>query len=151
METIEVLVEGGKASPTPPLGPKLSEAKMNIGEVISAINEKTKSFSGMKVPVKLTIKDDKSYTITVGTPPVSALIKKELNLQKLSKTACSEPAGNLAFDQVVKIAKSKDLNGRSGVKQVVGSCLSVGVTIEGKNPKEITKEIDEGKWDEKIK
>jgi len=151
METIEVLIEGGKASPSPPLGPKLAESNLNIGEVISAINEKTKDFSGMKVPVKVTINEDKSYSINVGTPPVSTMIKKELNLQKLSKTAGSETVGNLLFDQIVKIAKSKELNGRNGVKQIVGTCLSAGITIEGKNPKEITKEIEQGKWDEKIK
>jgi len=149
-ETIEVLVEGGKASPAPPLGPKLAEMKMNIGEVVAAINEKTKSFSGMQVPVKVIINEDKSYSIEVGTPPVSALIKKELNIQKLAKTPGSEVVGNLTFDQIIKIANSKGFSGKSGVKQIIGSCLSAGVTVENKNPKEIMKEIEEGKWDEKI-
>lgn len=143
---VKALVEGGKASPAPPLGPQLSQHKLNIGQAIAAINEKTKDFSGIQVPVEIIIKSDKSLEIKVGTPPVSSLIKKELGLQKLAKTPGKETVGNISMEQVVKIAKAKqdslgakDLKG--AVKQVVGSCVSLGITIEGKPPKEIIKEI----------
>ena len=167
-QTIKLLVSGGKANAGPPLGPALAPLKMNIQEIVNAINEKTKEFDGIDVPVELVVNpDDKSYKITVGTPPVASLIKKELGVQKLSKAPFGtykpkegeqykEFKGNLTFDQIVKIAKAKKEsllthNLKNAVKQIVSSCISNGCTIEEKHPKEILKEIDEGKWDEKIK
>ncbi|MEM5778091.1 MAG: 50S ribosomal protein L11 [Candidatus Aenigmatarchaeota archaeon] len=166
MITIKALVEGGKATPTPPLGPSLAPTKVNISQVIATINEKTKDFAGMQVPV--TIKIDpvtKEFEISVGTPSVAALIKKELKVQKLSKAPFKvfekdgvkeEFKESLPFEKVVKIAKMKlddlkvdDL--KKAVKQVVASCVSFGVYVEEKTPKEILKEVDEGKWDEKLK
>lgn len=158
METIKVLVEGGKATAAPPVGPALAAAKLNVGQVVSAVNEKTKEFSGMQVPVTISYDTKtKEFSISVGTPPVSSLIKKELKLQKLAKTAWKEPSpGNLTIEQAVKIAKAKldslgtkDL--KKAVKQVVASCVSLGVTVENKNPKETLKDIDSGIFDEKIK
>ncbi|MHA1742867.1 MAG: 50S ribosomal protein L11 [Candidatus Heimdallarchaeota archaeon] len=162
-EIIEMLVDGGKAAAGPTTAPKISAFKLNVGEIFKEINEKTKEYSGMKVPVKLIIdKESRSYEIEVGVPPVSSLIKKELGLDVVKiteeeKAGGKTVTGNLTFDQVVKIAKmkmndllAKDL--KAAVKQVVGTANSMtGVQVEGKRPKEIIKEIDEGKWDEKIK
>lgn len=161
-ETIELLVEGGKASPGPTTAPKLSAYKLNIGEIFKQINEKTKEYQGMQVPVKLVIdKETKEYEIIVGIPPVSSLIKKELGIEKAKLTeedltAGKTSVGDLKMEQAVKIAKQKmqDLLAKSlkaAVKQVVGTCVSMKVTVEGKNPKEIIKEIDEGKWDDILK
>lgn len=159
---IKALVEGGKASPAPPLGQQLSQHKLDIGKVISVINEKTKEFAGMQVPVEVVVEGE-SFEVEVGVPPVSSLIKKELNLKKLSKAPfgtytpkegekVEEFSANLGFEQIVKIAKLKQLGSlKKAVKQVLGTCLSCGVTVEGKNPKEIIEEVDSGKWDEKIK
>lgn len=167
MEIIKALVEGGKANAGPPLGPLLANFKLNIGEVVSEINEKTKEFSEMQVPVEISINTEtKEYSISVGTPPVSTLIKKELNLKKLAKAPwgtytpkegeeVEEFDANITFDQIVKIAKAKaDSLGKDmkkAVKQVVGSCVSIGVKIEDKHPKEILEEINSGNWDEKLK
>ena len=166
MITVKALIEGGKASPTPPIAQALAPTKVNIGQVIAKINEKTKDFAGMQVPV--TIKIDpatKEFEISIGSPSVAALIKKELNVKILAKTPFKvfekdgvkeEFKESLKFEQVVKIAKMKidDLKTddlKKAVKQVVSSCVSSGVYIEQKTPKEILKEINEGKWDEKIK
>ena len=79
-DTIDAMVNGGKASAGPPLGPALGPAGVNIGKVIAAINEKTKNFSGIKVPVKVVVdKDTKEFEIIVGSPPTSQLLKKEVN------------------------------------------------------------------------
>ena len=78
-QTIEVLVQGGHATPAPPLGPTLSQLKVNIPKVIEAINEKTKAFDGMEVPVKVIVDDSKAFTIQVGTPPTTSMLKKEMN------------------------------------------------------------------------
>ena len=155
-ETIEVLVEGGKANAGPPLGPALGPLGVNVMQVVNAINEKTKHFDGMKVPVKVIVDPKtKSFEIEVGTPPVTALILKELGIEKGSGNPREEKVGNLSMDQVIKIAKMKygDLLGKDlkrKVKEVIGSCVSIGVNVEGKSPKEVQKEIDEGKYDAKL-
>jgi len=156
--SIRALVDGGKAVPGPPLGPSLAQYKLNIGQVISAINEKTKEFSGLQIPIEIEIDTTtKAFDIKVGTPSVSTLIKKELKLEKLAKTAFKEPSvGDLKFDHVIKIAKIKmnDLkvnDFKKAVKQVIATCVSLGCTVEGKNPKEILKEIDKGLWNNKFK
>ena len=160
-ESIESLVEGGKASAAPPLGPALGPLKVNIGQVVAEINKKTDAFKGMKVPVKVIVDTEtKTFEIEVGTPPVSQLIKKELKKDKLAKTAWKEDgenadplAGDLSFDQVVSIAKAKAISYdlKVAVKQVIGTCLSCGVTIDGKKPREVQAEIDEGKYDAQLK
>ncbi len=154
---VRALVEGGKASPAPPIGPSLAPLKVNVGQVVAAINEKTKEFSGMQIPVVIEVDtDSRTFEIKVGSPSVAALIKKELKLEKFAKTPFKEAApASLKFEQIVKIAKAKqdDLKTRDfkkAVKQVVATCVSLGLEIENKKPKEILKEIDEGKWDSKI-
>ena len=152
-ETLEVLVDGGSATAGPPLGPALGPMGVNIMEVVKAINEKTKSFEGMKVPVKISIDPKtKEYTIQVGTPPTSALILKELGAAKGSGDAGKTRIGNLTIGGAIKIAnmkadvmEAKDLKART--LEVVGTCVSMCVTVEGKGPKEVGAEIRAGKYD----
>ena len=108
-DTIDAMVNGGKASAGPPLGPALGPAGVNIGKVIAAINEKTKNFSGIKVPVKVVVdKDTKEFEIIVGSPPTSQLLKKEVNLEKLSGKAGSEPVADVKMQQIIKVAMMKE-------------------------------------------
>lgn len=156
MAEINALVDAGDVSAGPPLGPQLGPLGVNIGEVVSKINEKTKSFEGMEIPVTVKVDEDtKDFEIEVGTPPTAAMIKKEVELDTLSAHPKKEKVADLFIEQCIKIAKSKlpDLNCselRSAVKQVVASCVSSGVLVEDKDPKEVLKEIDEGKYDEEI-
>lgn len=155
-ETVDVMVEGGRATAAPPLGPALGPLKVNIGQVVAEINKKTEAFKGMKVPVKVVVDSDtKAFDISVGTPPVSGLIKKELNVQVGSGIPNKDKVGNLAIEDLIKIAKmkqdalsAKDMKGM--VKTVAGSCHSLGVLIEGKPAQEINKELDIGKYDDVI-
>ena len=155
METINVLVEGGKASAGPPLGPKLGPLGINIGEVVNQINEKTKDMAGIQVPVIVKVDaKTKEFTIEVGQPSTASLIKKEL---KLTKGAANRklPVADMSIDRAIKIAKIKkegllSFNLKSAVKEILGSCRSLGVLVEGKDPKEIQKEVDQGKYDKKI-
>ena len=155
-EKIEALVEGGKASAGPPLGPALGPLGVNIMQIINTINDKTKQFSGMKVPVKVIIDPKtKDFEIQVGTPPASSLILKELNLEKGSGSAGTHKVGNITVDQAIKVAKMKQDNLlgkelKQKTKEVIGTCVSLGVTVEGKKPQEIQKAIDEGKFDSKF-
>lgn len=155
-DTIEALVEGGKASAGPPLGPALGPLGVNIMQIINTINDKTKQFDGMKVPVKVIIDPKtKKFEIEVGTPPASSLIFKELGLEKGSGSAGTHKVGNLTVDQAIRVAKMKyeNLLGKElkqKTKEVIGTCVSIGVTVEGKRPQEIQKAIDEGIYDSKF-
>lgn len=155
-QKISSLVTGGAASAGPPLGPALGPLGVNIMEVIGAINEKTKDFEGMKVPVTVVVDSDtKKYTIEIGIPSAAALVMKEAGIQKGSGASGTEWAGEITMDAVAKVAGTKleasyASSLKSVAKTVVGTCLALGVKIEGKTPKEITAEIDDGKWDEKL-
>jgi len=156
LQTISSLVTGGQATAGPPLGPALGPMGVNILEVINAINEKTKDFEGMKVPVTVSIDPDtKKWEIEVGIPSAAALILKEAGIQKGSGTSGTEWVGDIGIDSVVKVAKTKLDNSyatslKSVVKSIVGTCVPLGIKIEGKTPKEITTEINEGKWDDRF-
>ncbi|HLD48737.1 MAG TPA: 50S ribosomal protein L11 [archaeon] len=150
-EIIDVMVSGGKATAAPPIGPALSPLKVNVQDIVKTINEKTKAFEGMDVPVKIIVDiDTKKFDISVGTPPVTAMIKKEMKVQKLAsvKEGKKELPGDISLESVKKIADSKESisgNKKARVKQVLGTCLSGGVTVDGKSPKELIKDIDEGR------
>lgn len=197
-ETLDLLVEGGKAKPGPATAPRLGALKVNMGKLFQDINEMTKEYANMNVPVKVIInRKDSSYTIKIGTPPVSSLLRKELGLKKIASAKeegkkeeekkeegkkeeekkqtkkeikrekaekarkkkekkIKETVADVKMEQCVKVAKmkrasllSKTL--KSAVKEVVGSCVSMPVTVEGKPPKEVLKEIDEGKYDSALK
>ena len=154
-QIVEVLVEGGKATPGPPLGPAIGPLGLNVMQVVQKINEATKDFAGMQVPVKVIVTDPKKKTfeVEVGKPPVSQLIKKELGVPKGSDASRTNIIGNLSIEQTISIAKTKmdqmlaaDL--KAATKEVIGTALSMGVTIDGKPAKQVQKEIDEGLYDE---
>ena len=155
-QNISSLVTGGEASAGPPLGPALGPMGVNIMEVINAINEKTNDFKGMKVPVTVIIDSDtKKWQIEIGIPSASALILKEANIQKGSDTSGTEWVEDIGIDSVVKVSNVKLESSyaselKSVAKQVIGTCQCLGIKIEGKTPKEITTEINDGKWDEKL-
>ncbi|NHV45253.1 MAG: 50S ribosomal protein L11 [Candidatus Verstraetearchaeota archaeon] len=156
-KTFSFLIDGGKATGGPPIGPSLGPLGVNILQIVNTINEKTKEFEGMKVPVKVIIDPEtKGFEVEVGVPSTSALIVKELKIQKGASNVKTEKVGNLDIRTAIKIAKiryplslAKTL--KSCLKEVVGTCLSMGVTVNGKDPKEVIKEIDEGIYDDIIK
>ena len=155
-QTISSLVTGGEASAGPPLGPALGPMGVNILQIINAINEKTKEFQGMKIPVSVSVDaDTKKWEIEVGIPSASALLLKEAGIQKGSGTSGTEWVGEVSADMIAKIAKVKLETSyasslKSVAKQIVGTCVSLGIKVEGKTPKEFTAEINEGKWDSKL-
>ena len=156
-EKVEALIEGGKATAAPPLGPALGPMGVNIGKVVADINKKTESFKGMQVPVTITIDSStKEYEITVGTPPASALIKKEAGIEKGSGNPLQDKVADIKIEQLIKIAKMKEDNllGKSlkeKVKEIIGTCNSMGVMVEGVSAVDAIKLVNEGKFDEEIK
>lgn len=156
-EKVEVLIEGGKATAAPPLGPALGPLGVNIGQVVSEINKKTQDYKGMQVPVTVEVDSEtKQFTISIGTPPASGLIKKEAGIKKGAHNPLTEKVADLKIQQIIKIAKMKEdaLLGKdlkSMVKEIMGTCQSMGVLVEGVPANEAIKQVNEGKFDEIIK
>jgi len=153
-KVVELLVSGGQATAGPPLGPALGPLGVNVLAIVNKINEVTKDYSGMKVPVKVAVDPEtKEFEVSVGTPTASALIVSELKIEKGSGTPSTQKVGDLTMEQVVRIAKIKrpELLAKTlktAAKEVLGSCVSMGITVEGRDPREVQREIDEGKYDE---
>ena len=152
-KVIDALVNGGQATAGPPLGPALGPLGVNVVAIVNRINEFTKDYAGMKVPVKIIVETEtKEYEIEVGTPTTSALIVSALKIQKGSGNPKEEKVGDLTMTNLVDIVKKKRqqmlaISAKKAAKEVLGSCVSMGVTVEGRDPREIQTEIDEGKFD----
>ncbi len=156
IQTVEALVPGGKATAAPPLGPQLGPLGINIGQVIADINKKTAVFNGMQVPVKIKVDTGtKKHEIEVGTPPSSALILKEAGIEKGSGNPLLDKVADIRIEQIIKVAKMKEdsLMGKSlkeQVKEVIGTCNSMGILVEGKQASSVIKEINEGAFAKEI-
>ena len=154
---VEALLSGGEATAGPPLGPALGPLGVNVLQIVNRINELTGAYAGMKVPVRVIVDvDTKDFEVEIGTPTTSALIVKELGIEKGSGNPKTEKAGNLTVEQLANIAKMKlpgsyALSDNSAAKEVLGSCVSMGITVDGRDPREIQKEISDGKWDKLFK
>ena len=148
-DVIEVLVPGGKASPGPPIGPALGPLGINIKAVVDDINAKTASYNGMQVPVKVIVDDKKNVTLEIGIPPASALILIEAGLEK--GLSSERTVGNIGIAQAIKIAKMKRQSSlsyelKNTVKEILGTCLSMGVTVDEKPARDVQKAIDAGEY-----
>ena len=147
--TINGLIEGGKASGGPPFGPALGPLGVNINKIVEEINSKTKAFEGIKIPVKVIVDPvTKTYKVEVGSPPTSALILKELGIPKGAKGK-DEVAGNITMEQIKSVAKAKAaaMYGNtmaSRVKQVLGTCKSMNITVEGMGAREAIAKVNSG-------
>jgi len=153
--TIEVLVPGGQADPGPPLGPELGPTPVDVQAVVQEINDQTAAFDGTEVPVTVDYEDDGSFTVDVGVPPTAALIKDEAGFETGSGEPQEEFVADLSVEQVKTIAEQKhpdllsyDL--KNAAKEVVGTCTSLGVTIEGNDPREFKQRLDDGEYDDKF-
>src|SRR3989344_8042320 len=146
-ERVKAMVQGGKATAAPPLGPALGPLGVNIGQVIAKINEKTKDFAGMQVPIEVIVdSSSKAFEIEVGTPPTSALLLKEAGIEKGSGNPLTDKVADVLIEQIIKVAKMKESsllgkNLKNKVKEVIGTCVSMGILVEGKEPQEAQKEV----------
>ena len=134
---IKLQVPAGQANPSPPIGPALGQAGLNIMEFCKAFNAQTQSVEpGLMLPVMITAYADKSFSFVIKTPPAAVLIKKAIKLEKGSGKPHLEKVGNLTRAQLEEIAKAKmkDLTAAdldAAVKTIAGSARSMGVTVEG--------------------
>ena len=156
-KAFNVIITAGEATGGPPIGPLIGPLGVNIMEIVNKINEMTAAYKGTKIPVEITIDTDtKEFEIKVGMLTTTALLLRELSIEKGSGKPNTEPVGNLSFDQVVKIAKLKKegllaSSLKTAVREILGSCLSLGITIDGRSSKEVQAEIAEGKYDSLLK
>jgi large subunit ribosomal protein L11 len=155
-KSVSALVVGGEANAGPPLGPALGPLGVNVMAIVKQINELTKDYAGMRVPIKINVETEtKQFNVEVGIPTASALIVKESGVAKGSATPKSVVAGNLNIDSLVKIARAKMPQSygagiKSVAKEIAGSCVSMGITIEGKPAKDFLEEVKQNKWDEAL-
>ncbi|MFW9832233.1 MAG: 50S ribosomal protein L11 [Candidatus Thorarchaeota archaeon] len=154
--TCEALIEGGKASAGPPIAPILGPTGANLYQIVQEINKQTEDLKGLKVPVTIIVDDDtKEFEIKIGLPPTSALILKEISVEKGTGATGTEITGDISFDKIISVAraKEKDLLGSSlanQVKSVLGTCVSMGVTVDSKDARTVQKELDQGLYAEKL-
>jgi large subunit ribosomal protein L11 len=151
--TIEVLVPGGQANPGPPLGPELGPTPVDVQAVVQEINDQTAAFDGTEVPVTVSYEDDGSFEIDVGVPPTAALIKDELGFETGSGEPQEDFVADMSVEQLKTVAEQKlpDLlayDTKSAAKEVAGTCVSLGVTIEGEDARTFKQRIDDGEYDD---
>jgi large subunit ribosomal protein L11 len=153
-KSVSLLVVGGEVNAGPPLGPALGPLGVNVLSIVKAINDATKEYSGMRVPVKIDIDSEtKNFELNIGIPTTSALIVKESGIDKGSSNPGKDFKGNLSMAQIIKIAMTKKqqsyaISIKSATKEILGSCISMGINIEGKDPRIMIKEIEDGKWND---
>ena len=130
---IKLLVDAGKATPSPPVGPALGQRGVNIMEFCKAFNAQTAKMEGL-LPVTVTVYVDKSFSFEVRTPPVSYLLKKAAKIDKGSGEALKVKVGKVTKAQVEEIAKTKlpdlntkDLDAASNI--VAGTARSMGIDV----------------------
>lgn len=132
---IKLQIKGGQANPAPPVGPALGQYGVPIQEFTSQFNERTREKMGVKLPVVITVYEDRSFEFIVKQPPASTLIKSKLNLSSGSKIPQKDKVGHLSFDALREIAEEKmpDLNAydvAGAMKTMMGTARATGVTTD---------------------
>ena len=154
---VKALVTGGSASGGPPIGPAVGPTGINIKDVVDEINKKTLVFKGLTVPVRIECNPEtKQFEIFIETPSTASLLLKEVGAQKGSSSVSEQKIGNLTLEQIQNVVEAKrdkflDKSYKAAVKTVLGTALSVGLTVEGEDPRTIQKRIDNGEYSDKIR
>ena len=136
IKKIKLQIAGGKANPSPPVGPALGQAGINIGDFVQKFNAATASMIGDIVPVEISVYEGRSYDFILKTPPASRLILKAVGIAKGSKKNAVSKVGTITMAQVREIAEKKmpDLNANdidAASKIIAGTARSMGVDIKG--------------------
>ena len=131
---IKLQIEGGKATPAPPVGPALGQHSVNIMAFVKEYNERTSQSVGTIVPVVLTVFEDRSFTFVIKSPPASELLRKAAGVDKGSPNPKAEQVAVVSLDQVREIAETKlnDLNAADidGAMRIIeGTARSMGIAV----------------------
>lgn len=132
---VKLQINGGAATPAPPVGSVLGQHGVDIGGFVNQFNERTKDKKGTKLPVQITIYEDRSFDFIVKEPPAAELIKKVLNIQKGSSSVKKEKVAKITQAQLEEVAKAKmaDLNANDieqAKKVIAGTARSMGIEVE---------------------
>jgi large subunit ribosomal protein L11 len=151
MTEIEFLVPGGQATPGDPIGPQLGPTPVDVQQAVTTINEQTAAFDGVDVPITLTYEQDGSFEIEIGVPPTSALLKREAGIERGSGQP-EDFVADLTSEQLQIITEQKqsDLNAydaKNAAKEIAGTCVSLGITIDGNDPREFAHRVDAGEYE----
>ena len=130
---------GGAANPSPPVGPALGAAGVNIMEFCKQFNSRTQDKPGKVVPVVISVFADKSFEFVIKTPPAAAQLLEAAKVKKGSSEPNRSKVASVTWDQVRKIAEDKmqDLNAftvESAMKMVAGTARSMGLNVKGQSP-----------------
>lgn len=157
IKVVKTQIKGGEAKPEPPLGPALTDAGLNVAEVIDKINRATEKYKGYTVTVKVIVDlDNKSYDLEVELPTTTSLLLAIAGISDPSGDPMHKKVGNISFEDVIKVSilKKPELTSKTlkaAVKTILGSARSVGLTVDGKDPRDLIKEVDQGLYDEILK
>jgi large subunit ribosomal protein L11 len=132
---LKLQIDAGKATPAPPVGPALGQAQVNIPQFCSQFNDATRDQMGYKIPVVITVYDDRTFSFVTKTPPASDLLKKAANIQKGAGNPLKEKVGSVTKAQLLEIAqmKMRDLNAydeEAAVNIIAGTARNMGITIK---------------------
>ena len=133
---VKLQIPAGQATPSPPVGPALGQAGVNIMDFCKAFNAATQGQEGMIIPVVISVFEDKSFTFITKSPPASVLLKRAAGIAKGSSNPSKENVGKVTREQVKEIAEIKkaDLNAfnvEAAMKIIEGSAHSMGIEVEG--------------------
>ena len=132
---IKLQIEGGKATPAPPVGPALGQHGLNIMAFVKEYNARTAQQMGTIVPVELTVFEDRSFSFVLKSPPAASLLLQAARLEKGSGNPLAEKVGTVTSDQVREIAQTKmqDLNAadiEGAMKIIEGTARSIGIQVQ---------------------
>jgi len=138
-KVVKLQVRGGAANPSPPVGPALGAAGVNIMEFCKQFNARTQDKQGKVLPVVITVYTDKSFDFVVKTPPAAVQILEAIKLKKGSGEPNRNKVGKISWDQIRKIAEDKmvDMNAfqvESAMMMIAGTARSMGITVTGDKP-----------------
>jgi large subunit ribosomal protein L11 len=153
---IKLLIDGGDMKPGPSIAQQLGPKGINMGKVITEVNLATKHFKGIKVPVELDVNEKtKDFVVRVSSPPTSELLKKELSLEKGTSGHNKDILANASIEDIIKVTQVKhpgmlEKTFKSAVKSVLGTCASIGILVESKDPNELISDVNQGVYDKEI-
>jgi len=131
---VKLHIQAGKANPAPPVGPALAAQGVNIGEFCSKFNEATKEKGNFKIPVEITVYEDRTYSMVMHQPPAAQLIKAIIGLEKGSGEANTKKVGKITTAQLEEVAKQKmqDMNTKDvkqAIRTLTGTAKSLGIEV----------------------
>ena len=141
-KVLKLQIRGGAANPSPPVGPALGAAGVNIMEFCKQFNARTQEKQGKIIPVEISVYVDKSFDFIIKTSPAAVQLLEAAKVKKGSSESNREKVGSVSWEQIKKIAEDKmvDLNAfklGSAMKMVAGTARSMGINVKGKFPEDL--------------